>query len=102
MKQCTNEHLLIKELDHRFECGVHPRHWCEDLEISLKCNSFDACLRTWALSPQKYQAVKKLDEPSDKDLIVSHKTCGFCIFVFTELLKKLQENSTEVKIQEKI
>ena len=86
--------------DPRFECGLHPRNWCTNIETAKKCNAFNTCLANWAKSNAKY-VVKPLPNENDfsnKD-VMDQKTCGFCIFVFNKVQSVIQQNSTEASIR---
>jgi len=92
---------LESQKDARFECGLHPRHWCTNLETAKRCNAFNTCLANWAKSNAKY-VVKPIEgnqnSAATRDAM-DQKTCGFCIFVFTKLQSVIQQNSTEASIR---
>jgi hypothetical protein len=93
------------QYDHRFECGLHPRYWCSNLETARKCNALKSCMQQWAQSTIGFKA-KELDQKQltnsqqQQKQLVSQKTCGFCIFVFNKLQTSLQQNATEINIEE--
>lgn len=84
--------------DARFDCGLHPRHHCDNLESAHKCSSFETCMRNW-IQPG-YQYVLNVQQSSVDAELTSQKTCGFCIFLFNKLHSALELNETEVDVEQ--
>lgn len=109
MRQCNDaDSNETKELidgkdeykyDNRFKCGLHPRNWCDSLETSKRCDSFENCLAKWSKTAIKYKS-KEIDSAKSPEMVNSQKTCGFCIYVFNKLQQALQQNETEVEIRD--
>ncbi len=102
MQQCDNndgkdieisQQLEEKHEDNRFECGLHPRNWCDNIESAMKCNAFDACVKnTW--SKMNLNQVKLL-----KQNAAEAKSCSFCIYSHEKLQEILKEHPEEVHIK---
>lgn len=110
LKQCDEKQQVRKpeinsfnylNEDSRFECGIHPRNWCNTIESARHCNAVDYCLINWSTTTQKYTA-KKIDEleatKNDVEKYQDQRICGFCVFVFTKVQSVIQQNSTEEAI----
>lgn len=98
-EQMTGIDDLVLNNDFRFKCGIHPRNWCDSLQITRRCNAFNYCLAGWAKSGVKYDVKPISDESltsTNKDEVMSQKTCGFCVFIFNKLQSVLQQNATQV------
>lgn len=100
MRQCNEDQGEYK-YDSRFKCGLHPRNWCDNLETSKRCDSFENCFSLWSKTTIKYKVkeIETLNFKSPKE-VVDQKTCGFCVFIFNKLQEVLQQNSTEVNIKD--
>lgn len=97
--QMTGIDDLVLNNDFRFKCGIHPRNWCDNLQVTRRCNAFNYCLSGWAKSGVKYDVKPISDESltlTSKDEVMSQKTCGFCVFIFNKLQSVLQQNATQV------
>lgn len=69
---------------------------CSNLAMSVKCSSFPLCLEQW--KQQSFQFKKsatKLAHVEDS----KEKSCGFCIYIFTEIQKVIQQNQTEINVE---
>jgi hypothetical protein len=95
------EDVVINSLDARFQCGMHPRNWCDNLDSAYKCSSFEKCLLAWSETSFKYVLKPQVEEVGlNEGELNEEKTCGFCIFLFNKLQSILQQNATEVDVQQ--
>ena len=106
LNECSSfsSHKRLENIvDLRFKCGIHPRHWCDSIQNARQCNSVESCMNHWSQSKINYRA-RELDSDSVKsfspDEINSQKTCGFCVFIFNKLQAVVQQNQTEINLQE--
>lgn len=87
------------QTDPRFKCGLHPRQHCDNLDTATRCASTASCFNQWSQSTQKYVLKPQSGDENVVDL-KSQKTCGFCIFLFNKLHAALEQNDTEIDIEQ--
>lgn len=93
----TNKEEQDEGFDHRFKCGVHPRQRCDTLDNAKRCSTFDKCMSQWTSSAYHLKPQDSLEaEPN----VAGEKTCGFCIFLFNKLHEVLEQNQTEIDIEQ--